>query len=84
MAEGRCLAMLNKVVITLALFVLATASGMGTWIVLSASAEGTTKVAVKADRVLPADCKIATWPSIPDHCLGFSDSRRVRVIAFGV
>ena len=75
--------MLNKVIFTLVLLVVATASAFGAQLVMSTDAESDTTAAVKADRLLPADCNAAIWPNIPDHCLGFAEPRQVRVVSFG-
>jgi hypothetical protein len=75
--------MINKFVFSLVLIVVATASAFGTQLAISTRAESATALAVKADRLLPSNCKTAIWPNIPDRCLGFVQYRYVRVLAFG-
>jgi hypothetical protein len=76
--------MLNKIALSLFLLVVAVGSAFGTQVVISTHAESATVPAAKADRLVPADCKLAAWPNIPDACLGFAEARHVRIVAFGV
>ena len=62
--------MLNKVAFTLILVQILTVTALGTQFVLSAhSAEVVVADTTKSDRLVPTECKTATWPDIPQRCL---------------
>ena len=62
--------MLHKVAFALFLVPIVTAIALGTQFVLSAhSAEVVVTDSTKSDKLVPDECKTATWPDIPQRCL---------------
>jgi hypothetical protein len=62
--------MLNKLAFALILVPIVTATALGTQFVLSAHAARVVVAdSTKSDRLVPNECKTATWPDIPQSCL---------------
>jgi hypothetical protein len=62
--------MLNKLAFALILIPIVTATALVTQFVLTANAASDVVVdSTKSDRLVPNECKTATWPDIPQRCL---------------
>ena len=62
--------MLHKLAFALILVPVVATAAVGTQFVLSAhSADIVVADLTKSDRLVPNECKTATWPDIPQRCL---------------
>jgi hypothetical protein len=66
--------MLHKLTFAFILIPIVTATALGTQFVLSANAASVVVAdSTKSDRLVPNECKTATWPDIPQRCLQLID-----------